>query len=108
MRWALAASLFLMWLSGSGCAGSAGSLRAPPRTDDAGITSLASRRVADDLRLCRYQITVIVSGGTARLEGKVSSNADKGRAEELTREAGAARVDDLLVVDPAAGEGARC
>jgi osmotically-inducible protein OsmY len=66
------------------------------------------RRLADDLRLCRYQITVIVSGGTARLEGRVSSNADKARAEDLAREAGATRVDDLLVVDPASGEGARC
>lgn len=97
-----------MWLSGSGCAGSAGSLRIPAQTDDSGITSLASRRLADDLRLCRYQITVIVSDGTARLEGRVSSNADKGRAEELALEAGATRVDDLLVVDPASGEGARC
>ena len=105
MRSTLAAVLFLTCLVSGGCAGS---LRTPPQTDDAGITSLASRRVADDPRLCRYQITVIVSGGTARLEGKVSSNADKGRAEDLTREAGAARVDDLLVVDPAAGEGARC
>jgi len=97
-----------MWLSGSGCAGSAGALRTPPQTDDAGISSLASRRLADDLRLCRYQITVVVSDRTARLEGRVSSNADKGRAEELALEAGAARVDDLLVVDPASGEGARC
>ena len=105
MRCALMVGVFSACLGWAGCAGS---LRTPPQTDDAGITSLASRRVADDLRLCRYQITVIVSGGTAQLEGKVSSNADKGRAEDLAREAGAKRVDDLLVVDPAAGEGARC
>ena len=105
MRSALMVAVFSACL---GCAGSAGSLRIPPQTDDAGITSLASRRLADDLRLCRYQITVIVSGGTAQLEGRVSSNADKGRAEDLTHEAGATHVDDLLVVDPAAGEGARC
>ena len=105
MRCALTVAVFSACLGWAGCATS---LRTPAQTDDAGIASLASRRVADDLKLCRYQITVIVSGGTARLEGRVSSNADKGRAEDLTREAGAARVDDLLVVDPAAGEGARC
>jgi len=105
MRCALTVAVFSACLGWAGCATS---LRTPPQTDDAGIASLASRRVADDLKLCRYQITVIVSGGTARLEGRVSSNADKGRAEDLTREAGATRVDDLLVVDPASGEGARC
>jgi len=105
MRCALTVAVFSACLGWAGCATS---LRTPAQTDDAGIASLASRRVADDLKLCRYQITVIVSGRTARLEGRVSSNADKGRAEDLTREAGATRVDDLLVVDPASGEGARC
>jgi osmotically-inducible protein OsmY len=105
MRNALTVAVFSACLGWASCAGS---LRTPPQTDDAGITSLASRRLADDLRLCRYQFTVIVSGRAARLEGRVSSNADKHRAVELTREAGATRVEDLLVVDPAAGEGARC
>jgi osmotically-inducible protein OsmY len=71
---------------------------APPRTDDPGIERLTSRRLA----------RVIVSGRTARLEGKVSSDVDRHRADEIARDAGAARVEDLLTVDPAAGEASRC
>jgi len=58
----------------------------------------------------RVPVTTVLNGVDVvpSLQGKVSSNADKGRAEDLAREAGAKRVDDLLVVDPAAGEGARC
>lgn len=42
------------------------------------------------------------------LEGKVSSDADRRRAEKVARDAGATAVDDRLVVDPAAGDGGRC
>jgi osmotically-inducible protein OsmY len=97
--------LLLASLITTGCAGS---MRLPPRTDGPGIESLTSRRLAADPRLCRYQITVAVYGRSARLEGKVSSDADRRRADHLAREAGAARIDDQLIIDPAAGDGGRC
>jgi osmotically-inducible protein OsmY len=90
-----------------GCAETDG-LRLPPREDDPGLTSLIARRIAIDPKLCRYDVTVVVYNRTARLEGKVSSDAERGRAEHLAREAGALRVDDQLAVDPATGDGARC
>src|SRR5262245_28051379 len=102
----LAVGFILAHLS---CAGCAGSLRLPARTDDPGIESLIARRLSADQRLCAFDVTVAVrGGGTARLEGKVSSDADRRRAEKLARDAGAARVDDQLVVDPAAGDAAKC
>src|SRR5262245_4256151 len=102
-RWAVA--LFLTSVSGAGCAGS---LRAPPRADDPGIERLISLRLASDARLCPYEITPLVTNRTARLEGKVSSDADRRRAEKVAREAGATGVDDRLVIDPATGDPERC
>src|SRR4249920_1442374 len=102
-RWAVA--LFLTFVSGSGCAGS---LRSPPRMDDPGIASLISLRLSSDARLCAYEITPLVTNRIARLDGKVSSDADRRRAEKVACEAGATSVDDRLIIDPAAGEPARC
>lgn len=103
MRYLLATTLFLA------CAvGCARSLLTPARSDDTGITNLISRRLTADRRLCAYAITVAVHDRTARLEGKVASEADRRRADQLAREAGATRVEDLLVIDPAAGERAMC
>jgi len=100
-------ALFEALLTGTGCA--TGSLQRPPATDDAGIECLARHRMAADARLCRYAITVAVyGGGTARLEGKVSGEADRRRAEKLTRDAGATGIDDRLIMDPAAGEPSMC
>ena len=99
------AALLLTFVVGSGCSGS---LRQAPRSDDPGIASLISLRLASDARLCAYEITPVVANRTARLEGKVSSDADRRRAEKIARQAGATGVDDRLVVDPAAGDGARC
>jgi osmotically-inducible protein OsmY len=80
----------------------------PPRTDDAGIASLLSRRLAADPRLCPYAITVIVSNRTARLEGWVVSDVDRRRADTLAIEAGATHVDDRLQLDPAARSRGQC
>jgi osmotically-inducible protein OsmY len=101
----LRAATFLAFVAGSGCAGS---LRQARREDDPGIARLISLRLASDARLCPYEITPAVVNQTARLEGKVSSDADRRRAEKVARDAGATGVDDRLVVDPAAGDGARC
>ena len=90
-----------------GCAGSGG-MRTPPQTDDEGITRLVTLRLATDQRLCRYDITPVVYNRTARLEGKVSDEADRRRAEKLALEAGALRVDDQLRMDPATGDAGRC
>ena len=107
MRLALAVASFL-FLAGATATGCAGSLQLPPRTDDPGIASLISRRLTTDQRLCPYDITVIVSNRTARLEGKVSSDADRQHAEKIARDAGATRVEDLLLTDPSAGDAAKC
>jgi osmotically-inducible protein OsmY len=89
------------------CSGS-GSMRTPPQTDDAGITRLVALRLSTDQRLCRYEVTAVVYNRTARLEGKVSDEADRRRAEKLALEAGALRVDDRLILDPATGDAGRC
>jgi len=90
-----------------GCAG-AGSLRTPPQTDDEGIAKLIALRLSTDARLCRYEVTAVVYDRTARLEGKVSDEADRRRAEKLALEAGALRVDDQLRMDPPTGDAGRC
>jgi osmotically-inducible protein OsmY len=102
----IAALLFSTAGSSVGCA--AAVLRQSPRTDDLGIERLTSLRFSADARLCRYAITVAVHARTARLEGKVSSEVDRRRADQVAREAGATRVEDLLIIDPAAGESAAC
>jgi len=83
-------------------------MRTPPQTDDEGITRLVTLRLATDQRLCRYDITPVVYNRTARLDGKVSDDADRRRAEKLALEAGALRVDDQLRMDPATGDAGRC
>jgi len=102
----IAALLFATAPASVGCA--AGVLRQSPRSDDPGIERLTSLRFSADPRLCRYAITVAVHARTVRLEGKVSSEVDRRRADQVPREAGATRVEDLLIIDPAAGEGAAC
>jgi osmotically-inducible protein OsmY len=107
----LVVGVFAAWLVGAavGCAGTtAAPLRLEPRADDRGIADVTARRLAVEPRLCRYDITVAVSGGTARLDGRVTSVAESRRAEEIARDAGATAVEDLLEVDPAAGVRSRC
>jgi osmotically-inducible protein OsmY len=106
MRHLLVIMVFLACApAGSGCATFQQSL---PRTDDAGIASLLSRRLAADPRLCPYAITVIVVNRTARLEGWVSSDADRRHADTLAIAAGATHVEDLLQLDPSAGSRGQC
>ena len=104
--------LFTSWLvSGAplGCAGAtAQPLRLQPRADDPGIANVTARRLAVEPRLCRYDITVVVADRTARLEGKVTSGAERRRAAQIARDAGAAQVADQLRIDPAAGVRSRC
>jgi osmotically-inducible protein OsmY len=102
--------LFAAWLAGApGCAGTtAQPLRLEPRADDQGIADVTARRLAVEPRLCRYDITVVVSDRTARLDGKVTSGAERRRAAEIARDAGAVSVDDRLGIDPAAGVRSRC
>jgi osmotically-inducible protein OsmY len=107
VRWARGLAVAVAVALFGGCAGS-GSLRTPPQTDDAGITRLVSLRLATDARLCRYDVTAVVYNRTARLEGKVSDDADRRRAENVALEAGALRVDDQLRMDPATGDPGRC
>jgi len=97
----IVALLFATAASSIGCA--SGGLRESSPTDDAGIEHLTGRRLSADARLCRYAITVAVHDRTARLEGKVSSEADRRRADQLAREAGATRIEDLLVIDLVVG-----
>jgi hypothetical protein len=73
-----------------------------------GIARLVELRLAGDQRLRRYEVTAVVYNRTARLEGKVSDEADRRRAEELGLDAGALRIDDQLYVDPATGDAGRC
>jgi osmotically-inducible protein OsmY len=107
-----AVGLFATWLVGGaplGCAAaSAQPLRLQPRVDDPGIANATARRLAVEPRLCRYDITVVVSEGNARLEGKVTSGAERRRAAQIARDAGSAQVNDQLRIDPAAGIRSQC
>jgi len=98
--------------AGVGCAGTAAAtaepLRLQPRADDVGIADVTARRIAVEPRLCRYDITVVVSYGTARLEGDVTSGAERRRAAQIARDAGAVEVDDRLGIDPGTGVRSRC
>jgi osmotically-inducible protein OsmY len=107
VRWARGLAVAVAVALFGGCAGS-GTLRTPPQTDDAGITRLVSQRLATDARLCRYDVTAVVYNRTARLKGKVSDEADRRRAEKVALEAGAVRIDDRLILDPATGDAGRC
>ena len=108
MRYALRRFAVGLLVVVCGCARSSGSLRTPPQTDDTALSNLITLRVSIDPRLCRYDITPVVYNRTARLDGKVSGGADRRRAEKLAREAGALKVDDQLIVDPATGDSGRC
>jgi osmotically-inducible protein OsmY len=99
--------VFAAW--SAGCAGTtAQPLRLEPRGDDAGIADVTARRIAVEPRLCRDDIAVGVSNGTARLGGEVTSGAERKRAAQIARDAGAASVDDQLTIDPGTGIRSRC
>jgi osmotically-inducible protein OsmY len=84
----------------------------PTLTDAAGpaqatATSSADRKLGDRIAtrlnassLKSYNIDVSVDGGVAKLSGKVATDADRLKAEQLAKIQGVARVDDQLVVDP--------
>jgi osmotically-inducible protein OsmY len=91
-----------------GASGCASSFRGTARSDDTGIADSIARKLAADPRLCPYAISVAVHNHTARLQGKVSSEADRRRAHQLAREGGAAGVEDMLQIDPAAAEAGMC
>lgn len=93
-------------LVGAACAGPG--LRQPPAESDEGIAALVGRRLAADQKLCPFEVGVVVYRGKARLTGKVGSDADKRRAEEIARDAGAREVDDELTVDPSSADPAKC
>ena len=98
-------ALAFAFAMGVGCAGSQ---RTPARTADTGMAQLIAKRIAADPRLCPFAISVAVHDRTARLQGKVATDADRRRAEQLSREAGAASIEDLLTIDPAAGQAGMC
>ena len=103
----LRATIAVALVVAGGCAGSL-ALQRPSQTSDTGIANLASRRISMEQRLCPYDITVVVYGRTARLEGRVASEPSRQRAETLALGAGALKVDDQLIIDPSTGDPAKC
>jgi osmotically-inducible protein OsmY len=91
----------------SGCA-SSNSMRTGENSVDDGVAQQIAKRYSADARLCPFAISVAVHKGTARLQGKVASEADRRRAGQIAREAGAAAIEDLLIIDPSAGEAGMC
>jgi osmotically-inducible protein OsmY len=91
----------------SGCA-SSNSARTGENSVDDGMAQRIAKRYSADARLCPFAISVAVHKGTAHLQGKVASEADRRRAGQIAREAGAAAIEDRLVIDPSAGERGMC
>ena len=109
MRLLLVTTLLLACATGAtGSIGCASTQRGAPQTDDNGIARLIARRFEADPRLCPFAISVAVHKRTARLQGKVASEADRRRAAQLATEAGAAQIEDYLIIDPTARDAAMC
>jgi osmotically-inducible protein OsmY len=91
-----------------GLFGCASTQHSTSRSEDDAIANVIARRFAADQRLCPFAISVAVHGHTARLQGKVASEADRARAGKIAREGGASNVEDYLIIDPSAGEAGMC
>jgi len=90
-----------------GCA-STNSTRTGENSVDDGMAQRIAKRYSADPRLCPFAISVAVHKGTVHLQGKVASDADRRRAGEIARAAGAAAIEDRLIIDPTAGERGMC
>jgi osmotically-inducible protein OsmY len=112
VRYLLGAALLVACVAGAtgagGLLGCASTQHSTSRSEDAAIAGVIARRFAADQRLCPFAISVAVYGHTARLQGKVASEADRQRADKIAREGGASKVEDYLIVDPSAGDAAMC
>jgi len=72
----------------------------------------ADRKIADRIEtrlnastLKSFNIDVSVDGGVARLSGRVASDAERSKAEDLAKIQGVVRVDNQLVVDTSLPKG---
>lgn len=66
------------------------------------LDSRIEQRIHSDASLKKHNIDVSVNGGVATLTGTVASDSERAKAKELATIKGIARVDNKIVVDPAA------
>ena len=66
------------------------------------LDSRIEQRIHSDSSLKRHNIDVSVDGGVATLTGTVATDSERAKAKQLATIKGIARVDNKIVVDPAA------
>lgn len=70
---------------------------------DSSIDSAIESRINGDASLKHYDVDVSVNAGVATLTGTVATNAQRARAAELAKAAGATSVDNRVAVDAKTG-----
>ena len=71
-------------------------------TSDKVLDSRIEQRIHNDPSLKKHDIDISVDGGVATLTGTVATNSERTKAKQLATIKGIARVDNKIVVDPAA------
>jgi hyperosmotically inducible periplasmic protein len=66
------------------------------------LDSRIEQRIHNDFSLKKHHIDVSVDGGVATLTGTVATDSERAKAKQLATIKGIARVDNKIVVDPAA------
>src|SRR5258707_5370830 len=66
------------------------------------LDSRIEQRIHNDPSLKKHDIDVSVDGGVATLTGTVATDSERAKAKQLATISGIARVDNKIVVDPAA------
>ena len=66
------------------------------------LDSRIEQRIHNDSSLKKHNIDVSVDGGVATLTGTVATDSERAKAKQLATIKGIARVDNKIVVDPAA------
>src|SRR5262245_39736811 len=66
------------------------------------LDSRIEQRIHNDSSLKKHNIDVSVEAGVATLTGTVATDGDRAKAKQLATIKGIARVDNKIVVDPAA------
>jgi osmotically-inducible protein OsmY len=80
----------------------AGQQAATAAASDKVLDSRIEQRIHNDASLKKHNIDISVDGGVATLTGTVATNSERARAKQLATIKGIARVDNKIVVDPAA------
>lgn len=98
---ALATMLGMTVIAATGCSVARNQQTVSSYVDDAGITAAVKAKFAEDKTVAATAISVETLKGTVQLSGFAKSQAEKDRAEAITRNVkGVASVRNSIVVRP--------